>query len=97
MSIHKDGVGMCNHVHAWDGGGVIVSMYGRGQGVIMSKHRKGCLCIGKMCVNASHLLNLLTTALKAYSHAYILMTFIPVMISFIFRIRLSVTRADLNL
>ena len=44
-----------------------------------------------------YLLNFETTALNAYSQAYILMTFIPEMISFIIRIRLSVTNADLNL
>ncbi len=43
------------------------------------------------------LLSAITTLLKAYSHAYILITLIPVMISFITLIRWSVSRADLNL
>jgi len=38
-----------------------------------------------------------TTFLKAYSHAYILITLIPEMTSFMIRTRWSVTRADLNL
>ena len=37
------------------------------------------------------------TFLKAFSQAYILMTLIPEMISFIMRTRLSVSLADLNL
>ena len=37
------------------------------------------------------------TFLKAFSQAYILMTLIPEMISFIIRTRLSVSLADLNL
>ena len=37
------------------------------------------------------------TFLKAFSQAYILITLIPEMISFIIRTRLSVSLADLNL
>lgn len=43
------------------------------------------------------LLSLLTTLLNAYSQAYILITLIPVMTSFMTFTRLSVTSADLNL
>ena len=39
----------------------------------------------------------MTTFLKAFSHAYILITLIPEMISFMIRTRWSVTCADLNL
>ena len=45
----------------------------------------------------SHLLSFVTTFLKAYSQAYILITRIPEMTSFMIRTRWSVTRADLNL
>ena len=45
----------------------------------------------------THFLSFDTTRLKAYSQAYILMTRIPVMISFIIRTLLSVILADLNL
>ena len=44
-----------------------------------------------------HLLSLVTTVLKAYSQAYILITLMPEMTSFMTRTRWSVTRADLNL
>ncbi len=43
------------------------------------------------------LLKVSTILLKAYSQAYILITLIPVIISFIIRTRLSVSTADLNL
>ncbi len=43
------------------------------------------------------LLSLVTTLLNAYSQAYILITLIPMMISFIIFTRLSVITADLNL
>jgi len=45
----------------------------------------------------SHLLSFVTIFLKAYSQAYILITLIPEMTSFMIRTRWSVTRADLNL
>ena len=45
----------------------------------------------------THLLSLVTILLKAYSQAYILMTLMPEMTSFMIRTRWSVTRADLNL
>lgn len=45
----------------------------------------------------TNLRNFVTTLLKAYSQAYILITLIPTMISFMMRIRLSVIFADLNL
>jgi len=45
----------------------------------------------------SHLLSFVTIFLKAYSQAYILITLIPEMTSFMIRTRLSVTCADLNL
>ena len=44
-----------------------------------------------------YLLILLTTSLNAYSQAYILITLIPVITSFITLIRLSVIRAAFNL
>lgn len=44
-----------------------------------------------------YLRSLETTLLNAYSQAYILITLMPTMTSFIIRIRLSVTLADLNL
>ena len=47
--------------------------------------------------NTTYLRSLVTTCLNAYSHAYILITRIPVITSFIIRTRLSVTCADLNL
>ena len=40
---------------------------------------------------STYLRSLVTTLLKAYSHAYIFITLIPVMTSFITRTRLSVT------
>ena len=45
----------------------------------------------------TYLLSLVTTLLKAYSQAYILITLMPEMTSFMTRTRWSVTRADLNL
>ena len=45
----------------------------------------------------THLLSLVTILLKAYSQAYILITLMPEMTSFMIRTRWSVTRADLNL
>ena len=46
---------------------------------------------------APYLLSLETTFLKACSQAYILITLMPEMTSFMTRTRWSVTRADLNL
>ena len=45
----------------------------------------------------TYLLSLVTILLKAYSQAYILITLMPEMTSFMTRTRWSVTRADLNL
>ncbi len=52
------------------------------------------------CIYAAtitYFLTAVTTLLKAYSHAYILITLIPVIISFMTRTRLSVILADFNL
>ena len=51
----------------------------------------------KLCVNILYLLSFEISLLKAFSQAYILMTRIPEITSFIMRTRLSVTNADLNL
>ena len=50
-----------------------------------------------MCDLMKHLLSFVMSFLKAFSQAYILITLMPEMISFIIRTRLSVTKADLNL
>ena len=50
-----------------------------------------------ICNYAPYLLSLETTFLKACSQAYILITLMPEMTSFMTRTRWSVTRADLNL
>ena len=62
-------------------------------------HRCVVLCIEvlqKEYFN-TYFLMAVTTLLKAYSQAYILITLIPVITSFMTRTRLSVCRADLNL